>query len=767
MQLALGLLKAKGRECCLNIYLPLSPFNDYCRGNHEETHLARHPEKHQQNHLERVRGTIEKNKRGFGFINFDSNKFEDLFVPRETADQYFHGDRLELLIDVQGRVHEITLIEHRFKEIVGQYQSGTIIYERRNAYEAIPLKTTVKDLRPGEWIRATLQFSEGEAKRPQAIYVERFGESFPPDIDIKMIAAEYNLFAEPSPEAVAQADTLKLDITEALKGGRKDHRTVPLITIDGETARDFDDAVYVERTKTGFILWVSIADVSYYVTPDTPLDKDAFARATSVYFPERAFHMLPSNLSENLCSLRPKEPRLALTAILEFDHAGTKTKTTITESLIESKRRATYEEIHAEMLANKGNRNWEFAPHFELYEILKKLRTQRGSIDFEFPESQILVDKQGEPTEIKMLTRHDSHRLIEEFMIAANESVTEWALEKKWPFIYRIHETPTRQGLEKFEKIAATVGHPVRIDEDAVSPKLIAELARQFKDHPAKALLNMGLLRAMKQAVYSSEHDIHFGLASEGYTHFTSPIRRYPDLIVHRLLKEALYKEAKDLNFKKMKLRLADQAAHCSYRERLADSAERDMDRLKQVRFMVKRLGEVYEGQIIGMNERGIFMQLTEPFVEGFLPKEALADDIYEFNEGKFFFFGRSARKLYKIGDRFEVQVNRVSLERREIEFGLPGVEPLKKAPEGPRGGKERPRGGPAGFNSRPRPQGRDGGRRSGAGPRPIGRAGPRPVGGTGPRPVGRDDHPARGRKPGEKKSTKTRGRSKRSRRDR
>jgi ribonuclease R len=637
-------------------------------------------------HIKQYRATIQKNKRGFGFLVFDSRDFEDLFVPPDTAQQYFHGDRLEVSMDSKGHVQEFTLIEHRFKEIVGVVQSGFIIYERRNAYEAIPIKGDLKGTKNGDWVRASLNFPDqhSQSETLTATLLDKFGDRFPGSVDLRMIASEYNLFPEPSEEAIEQAETLKLDLTAELKGRRKDHRKIPLITIDGETARDFDDAVYVEKNKKGYSLWVAIADVSHYVTEDTPLDKDAYARGTSVYFPERAFHMLPSNLSEHLCSLKPHEPRLALTCIMDFDRTGKMLNIEVVESLIESKRRATYTEIHNEMLANKNNPKWEFAPHFELYHLLRKSRTERGSIDFEFPESQILVDDQGEPTEVKMLERRDSHRLIEEFMIAANEAVTQWMLKKKWPFVYRIHETPSAQGLEKFQKTASSVGIKLDLRTGKVTPKLIAALAVQFQTHPAKTLLNFGLLRAMKQAIYTAKHDIHFGLASEGYTHFTSPIRRYPDLIVHRLLKEALYRQAKEFNFKKLTQKLELQTEHCSYRERLADSAERDMDRLKKVRYMTHKLGENYMGTIVGMNERGMFVQLDDPYIEGFLPKEALTDDVYQYIEAKIFFSGKNKRKVHRVGDRIEILVARASLEKREIEFALPGADLSKPTSKGP-----------------------------------------------------------------------------------
>ncbi|NDD93028.1 VacB/RNase II family 3'-5' exoribonuclease, partial [bacterium] len=403
-----------------------------------------------------------------------------------------------------------------------------------------------------------------------------YGEELPASADVGMIAAEYGLIEEHSKEAESEARSFRLEVPGKDLDGREDLRQVPFITIDGETARDFDDAVYVERRKSGYRLWVAIADVSHYVTPGTALDKEALSRGTSVYFPERAFHMLPHALSTHLCSLRPHEPRLAMVCWIDYDRSGRPHDVDVMEAVIESKRRATYTEIAQEFTEHGQDKDWQYRPHFELYQLIRKSRVDRGSIDFDLPEADVLVDAQGEPQEIVNRSRNDAHRLIEEFMIAANEAVTRWMMERQWPFVYRIHDEPSLASLQKFEALAATVGIQVNLSSGEVSPKKLAEVVRRVEGHAAQDLINMALLRSLKQAIYSSTHGIHYGLASEAYTHFTSPIRRYPDLVVHRLIRWALdvqkgaLKSLKKQERDDLEEELGEVSEHCSYRERVA-----------------------------------------------------------------------------------------------------------------------------------------------------------------------------------------------------
>lgn len=674
--------------------------------------------------LVRLKATVDKNQKGFGFLQFENRDYEDAFVPPRDAERLFHGDRVEVTITPDGEVVGLRVLEHRFRELVGRYsphpihpdRGGRVIYERKKAREEITITQGVAGAREGDWVRVKLHFQKGAANgQVTGDITEVYGPELPPSADLGMVAAEYNLIEEHSKEAVAEAQALRLEIPGKDLEGRKDLREVPFITIDGETARDFDDAIYVERGRAGqsarWILWVGIADVSHYVKVGTKLDDEARSRGTSVYFPERAFHMLPRALSENLCSLKPDEPRLSMVARMEFDGDGHRGKTEIYEAVILSQRRATYNQIQAEWEANRTNPQWEYAPHFELYDKIRKMRNNRGSIDFDLAETEIHCRPTGEIDSISRRERLDAHRLIEEFMIAANEAVTDWMMERDWPFIYRVHEEPSAQSLERFSKLANTVGLDVSL-ESGVDPRELNELVKSLEGHPAQVLLNTALLRSMRQAIYSATHGTHFGLASPGYTHFTSPIRRYPDLVVHRMIRRAVAVEAGRQKFPQggdreaLEQELESICEHCSYRERLAADAERESIRLKKVRAMIPHVGSEFEAKITGLGEIGMFAELQDPFVEGLVLRDSMEDDFYEFNEERMVFYGKRKRRTFKIGDLIRIRVERADLDRREINFafldgplaGSPPAPNLSESPMG-RGRRDQP--------SHPRPRGR------------------------------------------------------------
>lgn len=625
----------------------------------------------------KLKARIDKNRKGFAFLQFESKEFEDAFLNPFEAERFFHGDRVEATVSEEGDVVEIKVLEHRFREVFGRFyqtgKTGMVVYERKKAREELIVVGDTMGAKTRDWVRGTVIYPEEDGGRITCEILQTFGEDLPPSADIQMVSAEYNLIEEHSPEAVAEAESFTLDLQDP---HRTDLRDVPFITIDGETARDFDDAVYVERNREGgYVLWVAIADVSHYVRPGTALNDEAFSRGTSVYFPERAFHMLPRALSENLCSLRPDGPRLTMTAKITYDRTGEKKSVEVMNSLIQSRRRATYNEIQAEADANTGVADWEFRTHYDLYAILRRKKSERGSIDFDLPEAEVKVEPTGEPISIKNRPRLDAHRLIEEFMIAANESVTEWALERQWPFVYRVHDEPARQAIVKFQELCTHHGIPFRLDEGNLADSL-NQVIQSIQDHPAQILLNMALLRSMAQAHYSPVHGIHFGLASEAYTHFTSPIRRYPDLVVHRMLKLALEyerekKRLSDVEREEIEQELAEITEHCSYRERLASDAERESIKLKQARIMMPEIGNEFDAKINGMLEAGLFASINDPFVEGFISQDTMNDDFYSYNEERQVFVGRRTKKTYKVGDPVRVRVDRVDLDLRRIELSL------------------------------------------------------------------------------------------------
>ena len=639
------------------------------------------------------RGTIDKNWKGFAFLVFENKSFEDAYLSQERARHLFHGDRVEAKLNQAKFPVMISVLGHRFRSMVGRFRhekpafegdsplkksksnetasgaGGWFVYERKKAYEIVylPPSPRLMGIREGDWLKIDLTFHEQGDYPVTGEVVEAYGDAIPASADIEMVSGEYGLNEHHSQQAEDEAEAFKFQIPP----GRTDLRDVPFITIDGQTARDFDDAVFVEKQGSGFLLWVAIADVSYYVQLGTALDREAQERGTSVYFPERAFHMLPRKLSENLCSIRPLEPRLALVAKMAFDPEGNLIQTDLMEAVMESKRRATYEEIQAEFEARGQDQAWEYKNHFKLYHLLRKSREQRGTIDFDLPESEVRTDPMGEVLSIRRRFRVDSHRLIEEFMIAANEAVTTWMLSKSWPFVYRVHEVPSLASLAKFQLLAHSMGIPFSVKETITSKK-IADLIAELDGHPAQALLNMAALRSMKQAVYSSVHQGHFGLASSAYTHFTSPIRRYPDLVVHRLIRMVLQGEKlSEASRKKLEMDLAQICEHCSYRERLAADAERESIKLKQVRLMAKHVGEDFDGTVVGMAGSGIFIQLGDPYVEGMISADTLEDDHYEWIESRMIFRGQRSGKAFKIGDQCRVKTVKADLDKRQIEFTL------------------------------------------------------------------------------------------------
>jgi len=649
--------------------------------------------------------TIDKNHKGFGFLIFHENKeVEDTFVPPGEAARFFHGDRVSVKVGPGGRILGLTLIERRFKEIVGRFQPnyggpprptqpGIVQFERKKAREEIFIPHAPLSVKAGDWVQVQLDTDSRSAARYgfSGKIVKHFGAELPATADVGMIAAEFSLTEAHSPDSIREAEAFELDLSEVKSGIRRDLRETPFITIDGETARDFDDAVYVERIKSGYRLWVAIADVSHYVNTGSALDKEAYSRGTSVYFPERAFHMLPRALSENLCSLKPNVDRLAFVSVIDFDRNGNKVSTELCEAVINSKRRATYNEIQAEYKIHGNDKAWQYKSHFELYFLLRKKRSGRGSIDFDLPEASIVCNEEMEPVEIVNRERLDAHRLIEEFMISANEAVTEWALQRNWPFIYRTHDEPSEEALLRFETLAHNAGIRLKLDPESDNLNfLLADVVGRLQGHPAQTLLNTMLLRSMKQAVYSAEHKGHFGLASEAYTHFTSPIRRYPDLVVHRLLRLAVRTQLGKTHrphpreIETFAKQLDSIASHCSYRERLAAEADREAIRLKQARYMLKHMGEEFEGKVNGLIENGIFVEIRTPFVEGFIHRDTLSD-FFIFNEERMTFTGKRSRKTFKIGDQIRVRVARADIEKRTIDFvwvDSSSIDPPKKSRE-------------------------------------------------------------------------------------
>jgi ribonuclease R len=505
------------------------------------------------------------------------------------------------------------------------------------------------------------------------------GEAGDPLLDSEIIIHKYDLPDAFPAAVVKEASGIPGVVGEDALPNRKDLREVNFFTIDGETARDFDDAVAISRGGRGILkLWVSIADVSHYVKEGSALDEEAFRRGTSVYFPERALPMLPPNLSNGICSLNPEEDRLCLTVGMEIDGKGTVARSEFFPSVIHSRARLTYTQVK-EML-EEGNRE-VISRYPEIFEDLKVMagltrtlrarRKERGSIDFDLPEPEVVLDVQGRIEEIVRADRHIGHQLIEEFMIAANEAVARFLDEKEVPSLHRVPEVPEGKKIEEFKEFVEHLGYPFPL-KAKIQPKIFQKLLEKVRGKPEEKSVNYLLLRSMKQARYSEETLGHFALATQHYLHFTSPIRRYPDLVVHRILREFIpHGKMGERRVQRWEKKLPQIAEHSSQRERVAMEAEREIVDRKKVQFMRDKLGQEFDGYISGVLPFGIFVELEEFFIEGLVHLSRLPEDRYEYLETKHTLAGRHNQRFFRLGDRVRVRVEAASLERRQIDFGL------------------------------------------------------------------------------------------------
>jgi ribonuclease R len=454
--------------------------------------------------------------------------------------------------------------------------------------------------------------------------------------------------------------------------GRLDLRATRHVTIDGEFARDFDDAVCIEKKKNGYLLHVSIADVAHYVTPGSALDGEAYERGTSVYFPGSVIPMLPKELSNDVCSLKPREDRLTMTATLHFNNSGDLIKTAFAPSVIRSARRLTYTKVEEAVVAHDRTARKDLAdvlPELdamaELATLLKEKRNQRGALDFDLPEPEVILDIEGGISDILRSSHLFSHAIIEELMVATNEAVARFVADRKTPLMYRVHEPPDRGKLVDVEALLQALGVPCERDAGGALP--LTAIVEKARGKPYEFLVSRVLLRSMKQAHYSSKNAGHFGLALDHYIHFTSPIRRYPDLVCHRVLKALLAGSKAPYDEKE----LERMALHLSQRERVAMEAERDLEDRVRVLFMKERLGEVYEGVISRITSFGFFVELSEVFVQGLVMLSGLHDDYYSFQEDKFRLIGARTKRVFRIGDMVRVKVLLADAATNRLHFGL------------------------------------------------------------------------------------------------
>ncbi len=630
------------------------------------------------------RGKVQKNPRGFAFILPSQAEFEDVFVDARQAAQLMEGDIVEFSIVHRGprssaRIERI--LERRTHKIVGQLQGFGRNVELVGANnQRFALAGEPKDAQTGDWVIANMEEYPNE-NRPGYVRVQQsFGKHLTPKNDVPITIARYGLPDEFSEGVEKDAERYRQMAREEIASKdakRRDQRNLAYITIDGEDAKDFDDAVFVEAHDKGYTLYVAIADVSFFVRPGTALDKEAKARATSVYFPGVCIPMLPEYLSNDLCSLRPQEDKLAMTAEMHFNSAGVMEATKFYSSLIKTARRCTYTEIQAFvdkdplMTKTLAPLSMHLKNAYELFRKMEDQRKKRGVLEFKLPESKIEVDKDGRPVSVKKAPSYSSHKLIEEFMVAANRAVAKHLRETKQAALYRVHEAPDTDALDELNLLMKNLGMPGRISEN--TPRGFAEVLTNTEKLPAANTLHQAILRMMKQARYMPKPLGHFGLSLQDYAHFTSPIRRYPDLVVHRAL-NGLTPRARDTDKRPEGVSSEEDfdrlGEHTSDMERRATEAERFIVKRKQCWYFLDRIGDEFDGTVSGVHKNGLFVYLGEMAAEGFVPMEFM-DGFYELDERRNCLRRRPGSEMLSVGDPIRVQVLKVSIDENQITLGM------------------------------------------------------------------------------------------------
>jgi ribonuclease R len=637
-----------------------------------------------------IRGRVEGHPDGFGFLRPDDGG-ADLFLSAKEMDKVLHGDKaIARVIGVdrkgrpEGKIVEVT--ERANRKIVGRahQEHGVwfVVAENRRLSQDIllapPEKGDKKALKPVSGQVVVVELIEQPSKQSQPIgrLVEVLGNYADPGMEIEIALRKHDLPFEFSREALAETKKLPDEVRKADWKDREDLTELPLVTIDGETAKDFDDAVFCERRGKGFRLIVAIADVSHYVATGGALDKDAFDRGNSVYFPRRVIPMLPEKISNGLCSLNPQVDRLCMVCDMDISGEGRIRHYRFYSAVMWSHARLTYNEVAAALYDKDAaaRRKLEgLLQHLEdldaLFRVLVKARAKRGAIDFETLETRMVFDDHGKIERIEPTERNDAHRLIEECMLAANVCASDFLKEREHPALYRIHEGPTPERLVKLRDFLGTFGLSLGGGETPTA-KDYAQLLDKIQGRPDKQLLQTVMLRSLRQAIYSPDNVGHFGLAYESYTHFTSPIRRYPDLMIHRAIKAVLAKSRYEPgDWSQMGL-------HCSATERRADEATRDVEAWLKCFYMQDRINEEFEGSISAVVPFGIFVALDSVFIEGLVHVSDLGADYFHFDEKAHAMVGERTGKRYRLSDRVRVQLVRVSLDQNKIDFRLAGEKP-------------------------------------------------------------------------------------------
>jgi ribonuclease R len=655
-----------------------------------------------------VVGHLQGNERGYGFVIPDDGDMNDIFIPADGLNGAMHNDRVIARINkkitegkrAEGEVIRIVLRANRF--IVGTFESSryfgfVVPDDKRVSGDLFIPKDEFNNAMPGDKVVAEIVKWPDKRRNAEGRITEIIGNKDEAGTDILSVIKAFNL-QEEFPEAVIkQVQKVPDVVTTGMLKGRRDLRQLKPITIDGEDAKDLDDAVSIERLPNGrYRLGVHIADVSHYVVEGSPLDEDALKRGTSVYLVDRVIPMLPKELSNGICSLNAGEDRLAFSVMMDIDSTGKVVNHEIFESVINTTERMTYTDV-CKILADDDSQLKEKYSHIlkdikameELALILHNKRVSRGSIDFNFEETKVILDEEGKPIEIKRLEITIANRIIEEFMLVCNETVAEQFHWANVPFVFRIHEEPDPEKIEVFAEFASNLGYRLK-GINKIHPRTLQELLEKVKGTKEELIISTVMLRSLAKARYSHLNAGHFGLAAKYYCHFTAPIRRYPDLIIHRIMKEYLKGSLNEAREGKLNKKIPEIARACSERERAAEEAERETIDIKKVEFMKKQEGKFFEGIISNITSFGMFVKL-ENTIEGLVRMSSMDDDYYIFDDKRYCLIGERTRKIYRIGDIIDVQLTRADISARQIDFII--VEQDDREREDKSGKNEKPQG--------------------------------------------------------------------------
>lgn len=640
--------------------------------------------KYSKGHAEHYKGIFQANSRGFGFVAPEDGG-EDVFISEDNMLGAFQGDEVEYIVTAapSGRRREgkiVRILSHTVRKIVGLYEKsrnfGFVRPDNQRYLNDIYIPSGKEmGAMTGHKVVVELTSYGGEHAKPEGRIIEIIGHINDPGTDILSIVMDYGIRTEFPEKVLNQAVRVGKEVSEADCAGRKDLRDWQMVTIDGEDAKDLDDAVSLTMEGENYVLGVHIADVTNYVQERSALDREALERGTSVYLADRVIPMLPQKLSNGICSLNAGENRLALSCIMKISKTGEIVDHEIAETVICVDRRMSYSGVQKILQSDEQalKENEEFVPMIlqmkELSDLIRERRGRRGSIDFDFPETKILLDESGKPVEIRPYERNDATKIIEDFMLMANETVAEEYFWRELPFLYRTHEVPDEEKIRKLSTFINNFGYHIHVRNE-VKPKEIQKLLGKVEGTPEEDLISRLALRSMKRARYTTENTGHFGLAAKYYTHFTSPIRRYPDLQIHRIIKENLRGRLNENRISHYEEILPEVARKCSDHERSAEEAEREVTKMKKAEYMRARIGEEYDGVISGVTKWGIYVELPNT-VEGLVHVADMKDDHYEFSEQEYELYGRHTGKTYKLGQRIRVRVADADKVQRTVNFEI------------------------------------------------------------------------------------------------